>query len=100
MWYFIHGIDHPHSLEGRKAARPAHLARLEALRDAGRLRLAGPLPGDRRRRPGPGRFHRQPGGGRVRFARRKPAPGPTPTPTSAAGVYARVDVRPFRQVLP
>ena len=43
MWYLIHGIDHPNSLEGRKAARPAHLARLEALRDAGRLKIAGRL---------------------------------------------------------
>ena len=44
MWYAIIGTDRKNSLEARKAARPAHVARLEALRDAGRLKLAGPFP--------------------------------------------------------
>lgn len=44
MWYCITGTDNPDSLASRKAARPAHLARLEALRDQGRLKLAGPFP--------------------------------------------------------
>jgi len=36
--------DVANSLEKRLAARPAHLARLQALQDAGRLLLAGPFP--------------------------------------------------------
>lgn len=44
MLFSIVGIDHPGSLDGRKAARPAHLARLEALKNEGRLVLAGPNP--------------------------------------------------------
>jgi uncharacterized protein len=44
MLYMILGQDAPDSLERRLAVRPEHLARLEALRDAGRLLLAGPLP--------------------------------------------------------
>ena len=44
MWYAIIGNDRKDSLQARMAARPAHVARLEALRDAGRLRLAGPFP--------------------------------------------------------
>lgn len=42
MRYVIIGHDVPNSLEQRLAARPEHLARLTALRDAGRLTLAGP----------------------------------------------------------
>ena len=44
MWYMIYGIDHANSAEIRSQARPAHLQRLQGLRDAGRLLLAGPLP--------------------------------------------------------
>ena len=42
MWYFIHARDTTDSLEKRKAARPDHIARLTALRDEGRLLVAGP----------------------------------------------------------
>ena len=42
MRYVIIGHDVPNFLEQRLAARPEHLARLTALRDAGRLTLAGP----------------------------------------------------------
>ena len=44
MWYLILGADVDDSLPARKIHRPAHLARLEALRDQGRLLIAGPLP--------------------------------------------------------
>ncbi|MDD2893100.1 MAG: YciI family protein [Halothiobacillaceae bacterium] len=44
MWYMIYGVDNAASSEKRSQARPAHLARLQTLRDAGRLLLAGPLP--------------------------------------------------------
>lgn len=99
MWYAIHGIDHPNSLEGRRQARPAHLARLQALADAGRLKLAGPLPAIDAEDPGPAGFT----GSLVvaefpdLAAARAWAEA---DPYLAAGVYARVEVRPFRPVLP
>jgi uncharacterized protein len=44
MLYAMIGKDVPDSLPMRIAARPAHLARLQALQDQGRLLLAGPFP--------------------------------------------------------
>ncbi len=44
MWYMICSTDVDNSLPMRKTARPAHLARLQALQDEGRLLTAGPLP--------------------------------------------------------
>lgn len=44
MWYAIIAEDFPNSLEKRLSVRPAHLARLQTLQDAGRLLLAGPFP--------------------------------------------------------
>ena len=44
MFYAIISEDVPNSLEKRKGARTDHLARLNALKDAGRLVLAGPPP--------------------------------------------------------
>ena len=99
MWYLIHGIDRPNSLEGRKAARPAHLQRLEALRDQGRLKLAGPIPAIDAEDPGPAGFL----GSLIvaEFASLAEAKQwAEADPYVAAGVYARVEVRPFRRVLP
>lgn len=44
MLYAIIGQIFPGCLEKRKVARPAHVARLQALQDEGRLILAGPFP--------------------------------------------------------
>lgn len=44
MWYAIISEDHEGSLDNRLAARPAHVARLKALCDEGRLLIAGPHP--------------------------------------------------------
>ena len=44
MLYAIVGEDRPESLADRLAARPAHIARLQALEAEGRLLLAGPFP--------------------------------------------------------
>jgi uncharacterized protein YciI len=44
MFYTIVGQDVPDSLNQRLSARPAHLDRLHALQQAGRLLLAGPFP--------------------------------------------------------
>ncbi len=56
MWYAIVGTDVPDSLPLRQSAREAHLARLQALRDAGRLLLAGPFPAVDAADPGPAGF--------------------------------------------
>jgi hypothetical protein len=99
MWYVIEGYDGQDVLEKRKAARADHLARLHALRDAGRLLLAGPCPAIDAEDPGPAGFS-----GSVvvaEFASLEEARiWADADPYCAAGVYARVDVRPFRKVLP
>ncbi|MHB8913365.1 MAG: YciI family protein, partial [Lysobacter sp.] len=53
MWYLIEGYDGSDVLSQRLAARPAHVARLTALRDAGCLLLAGPCPAIDAEDPGP-----------------------------------------------
>lgn len=95
----ILGIESETGLAGRKAARADHLARLEALRDDGRLVLAGPLPAIDAEDPGPAGFT----GSLVvaefesRDAAREWAEA---DPYIAAGAWTGADVRPFKQVMP
>lgn len=99
MWYSIFATDHADSLDARKSARPAHLARLNELRDAGRLLLAGPMPAIDAEDPGPAGFV----GSLIvaEFADLQAARAwAAADPYVASGVYARVDVHPFRKVLP
>jgi len=99
MLYAIVGTDVPDSLARRTAARPAHLARLEALRDAGRLVLAGPFPAIDANDPGPAGFS----GSLIvaEFADLAAAQAwAEADPYIEAGVYEDVSVRPFRRVLP
>jgi len=99
MWYAIIGNDKKDSLAARLAARPAHLARLEALRDAGRLKLAGPFPAIDAVDPGPAGFS-----GSLIVAEfgslAEAREWADADPYVAAGVYSGVDVRPFKLVLP
>ena len=44
MLYMLIGFDVEGSLEARMVARPAHVARLKALQEEGRLVMAGPNP--------------------------------------------------------
>ncbi|MFN3702008.1 YciI family protein [Thermomonas sp.] len=99
MWYVIEGYDGQDVLAKRLAARPEHLARLHALRDEGRLLLAGPCPAIDAEDPGPAGFS----GSLVvaQFASLDAARAwADADPYCAAGVYTRVEVRPFRKVLP
>ena len=99
MWYMIFAQDHPDSLEKRKAARPDHLRRLEALREEGRLLLAGPLPAVDSEDPGPAGFT----GSLVvaAFESLEDARAwAEADPYKTAGVYSQVEVRPFKKVLP
>ncbi len=99
MLYAILGRDTPNSLDKRLSARPAHLERLRALLDQGRLVLAGPLPAIDSPDPGPAGFQ----GSLVvaEFASIDDArTWADADPYVAAGVYAAVEIYPFRQVLP
>jgi len=99
MLYAILSEDLPGSLARRLEARGAHLERLKALQEAGRLVLAGPHPAIDSADPGPAGFS----GSLVvaEFASREAALAwAAEDPYCAAGVYARVTVKPFRKVLP
>jgi uncharacterized protein YciI len=99
MLYAIISQDRADSLNDRLNARPDHLARLEALRDAGRLVLAGPHPAIDSPDPGPAGFS----GSLVvaEFDSLEAAQAwADDDPYVAAGVYASVTVKPFRKVLP
>ena len=99
MWYAIQALDHPGTLDARLAARPAHVARLHELRDAGRLLLAGPFPAIDSEDPGPAGFS----GSLIvaEFGDLAAARAwADADPYLAAGVYREVQVRPFRKVLP
>jgi hypothetical protein len=99
MLYAILAEDVPGSLEKRLAARPAHVERLKALMDEGRLVIAGPHPLIDANDPGPAGFS----GSLIvaEFASRELALAwASEDPYVAAGVYARVTVKPFRKVLP
>ena len=99
MWYAIEGHDGPDTLSRRIAARADHLARLQGLLDAGRLLLAGPCPAIDADDPGPAGFS-----GSIVIAEFESLEAARAwadaDPYVDAGVYTRVDVRPFRKVLP
>ena len=99
MWYAIEGHDGEDVLEQRLQARAAHLARLQALQDGGRLLLAGPCPAIDAEDPGPAGYS-----GSIVIAEfdalEDARAWADADPYVAAGVYARVEVRPFRPVLP
>lgn len=99
MWYAIWAEDAPNSLAQRIASRPTHLARLNALHEAGRLLLAGPLPAIDSVDPGPAGFT-----GSLIVAEFDDLDAATiwanDDPFVNAGVYARVTVKPFRKTLP
>ncbi|CAA0119362.1 Protein YciI [BD1-7 clade bacterium] len=99
MLYAIISQDIENSLPKRKLARPAHLARLEALKSEGRLVLAGPHPAVDSDDPGDAGFT----GSLVvaEFKSISEAKEWADTdPYSEAGVYASVIVKPFKHVLP
>lgn len=99
MWYALWCEDSPDSLAARVSARPAHLARLTTLKDQGRLLLAGPLPAIDSLDPGPAGFS----GSLVvaEFNSLQEAQAFADSdPYVAAGVYARVTVKPFKLALP
>lgn len=99
MLYAIIAQDKPDTLDKRLAARPDHLARLVALKDAGRLIMAGPHPAIDSEDPGPAGFT----GSLViaEFASLEDAQAwADADPYIEAGVYGDVTVKPYKKVLP
>lgn len=99
MLYAIIATDKPHTLTLRLQARPAHLARLEALQQQGRLVIAGPHPAVDNENPGESGFT-----GSLIIAEFDSLAAAqewaNQDPYIEADVYANVDVKPFKKVLP
>lgn len=99
MYYAIISEDTVNSLDKRKVARPAHLARLQQLADDGRLLIAGPHPAVDNDNPGEAGFT----GSLVVAEFNSLQDAQTwadEDPYVAAGIYASVIVKPFKKVLP
>ncbi len=99
MYYAIISEDVPNSLPLRKTARPAHLARLQQLHSEKRLLIAGPHPAVDAEDPGDSGFS----GSLVvaEFTSLAAAQAwADADPYVDAGVYQRVQVKPFKCVLP
>ena len=99
MLYAIIAEDTANSLSKRLEARPAHLERLNALQDEGRLILAGPHPAIDSEDPGEAGFS----GSLVvaEFESLEEAQNwANSDPYVHAGVYGAVTVKPFKKVFP
>jgi len=95
----IYAQDVDNSLADRLKSRPAHLQRLTALADEGRLLVAGPTPAIDAEDPGPAGFS----GSLViaEFTSLEEAQAwADKDPYIEAGVYATVTVKPYKRVLP
>ena len=99
MFYAIIAQDIENSLSKRMEARPYHVARLNELKDEGRLILAGPHPSIAVSEPGEAGFS-----GSLIVAEfddlQKAREWADADPYVAAGVYSSVVVKPFNKVLP
>ncbi len=99
MFYAVISEDVENSLEKRAGARPAHLSRINELKEQGRLLIAGPHPAVDNEDPGDAGFT-----GSLVVAEfgslQEAQQWSNEDPYVAAGVYAKVVVKPFRKVLP
>ncbi len=99
MLYSIVGTDVPNSLHNRMAARPEHLARLQALKAEGRLILAGPNPAIDSADPGEAGFS-----GSIIIAEfdslELAQQWANDDPYIKSSVYQSVEVKPYIKVLP
>jgi hypothetical protein len=99
MLYAIIASDVENSLQDRLQARPAHLERLNALQDEGRLILAGPHPAIDSEDPGEAGFS----GSLIvaEFDSLDDAEAwAADDPYQLAGVYETVMVKPFKKAFP
>ncbi len=99
MLYVIVSNDVTNSMPLRAKARPQHIARLEKLRDQGKLIIAGPCPAIDAPDSGPNGFT-----GSVVIAEfndiEEAKQWADSDPYVEAGVYSSVTVKPFKRVLP
>ena len=99
MLYSIVGIDNENSLEARLSVRADHVARLEQLKQEGRLIIAGPNPAIDSPDPGDAGFS-----GSIIVAEFESLESAQAwadaDPYISAGVYASATVKPFKKVLP
>lgn len=99
MLYAIISQDVADSLDKRKATRPAHLQRLQELKDQGHLVLAGPHPSIDSEDPGEAGFS-----GSLVVAEfnslQEAQAWAEQDPYQQAGVYQSVTVKPFKYILP
>lgn len=99
MLYVLIGEDAPGTLDQRLAARPEHVARLQALQADGRLILAGPCPAVDSPDPGAAGFT-----GSVIIAEfpslADAEAWAAADPYVTGGVFTRCTVKPFRKTLP
>ena len=99
MLYAIISQDIENSLSKRLGARPEHVARLNELKDEGRLILAGPHPAIDVSEPGDAGFS-----GSLVVAKfddlQKAREWADADPYVAAGIYSSVVVKPLNNVLP
>ena len=99
MLYAVISQDVENSLERRMAVRPAHIERLNILKNEGRLILAGPHPAIDNNEPGEAGFT----GSLVVAEFDSLADAQTwadADPYLASGAYESVVVKPFKKVLP
>ncbi|MFN2328133.1 MAG: YciI family protein [Chromatocurvus sp.] len=99
MYYAIIAEDAADSLEKRRQTRPAHLQRMQALVDAGRVLVAGPHPAIDNADPGSAGFT-----GSLIVAEFDSLDEATTwanaDPYVEAGIFSRVTIKPFVPVLP
>ena len=99
MWYVIYSKDRENALQARLEARSAHLERVNAMVNEGRILLAGPRPAIDSPDPGPAGFE-----GSLIVADfdslEEARAWADSDPYVLAGVYASVEVSPFIKVLP
>lgn len=99
MYYSIFAHDVKNSLDLRASARSAHIKRLQVLNEQGRLLLAGPNPAIDTNEPGDAGFT-----GSLIVAEfdslETAQTWANADPYINAGVYEKVEVKPFKKVLP
>ena len=99
MLYAIISQDVNNSLEKRMSVRPAHIKRLEELKEQGRLIIAGPHPAIDNNEPGPAGFT-----GSLVIAEFESLElaqlWADDDPYINSGAYESVTVKPFKKVLP
>lgn len=99
MLYMIYSEDVENSLPLRAKARPAHIERLQVLKNEGRLIMAGPLPAIDANDPAEAGFT----GSLIvaEFESLEAAKAwADADPYIEAGVYQNVTVKPYKKVLP